>query len=140
MTDQGPETDPVEPTPDGVAAEPQTDFTSGEGLVAMAGIVLLLVWLIFEIIASEYFISNLGVMLAITAALVPRLDQSDVEKVHRRAVIMKVVGYALVLNGVIEIVDDVRFDAYDSVMAVIGALAAYAAYAMAFFGARSIKT
>lgn len=117
-----------------------SQFSSGERTVALAGILLLLVWLIFEVIAADYFVSTVGVILAITAIVVPRLNPEDVEKVHRVNVVMKVVGYGIALNGVTEIIDDIRFDAYDEFTAVIGAFAAYAAYAMAFFGARSIKT
>lgn len=116
------------------------EFTSGEGLVAMAGILLLGVWLVFEVIIADYFVATLGVVLALAVVILPRINRESVESVHRLAVIMKVLGFALFLTGVTEVIDDIRFDAYDSLAGVLGALGAYAAYAMAFLGAKSIET
>lgn len=137
-----------EPAEESEAAEPvseepssQTnDFTSGEGLVALAGIVILAVWLIFEVIAKEYSVTTLAIVLALLAAVLPRMKREDVEKVQRLPILMKVIGYGLVVVGIVEIIDDISYGVYDSIFGVIGALVAYAAYAMAFMGARSIKT
>ncbi len=115
------------------------DFTSGEGLVAIAGVVLLANFVIFELIFGTYFITPALLLLAVAAALLPRLARESVEKVHRLDVIMMVLGYGIAVLGVFEILDDIRFDRYDNAGSVIGALAAYAAYAMAFLGARSIE-
>ena len=52
---------------------------------------------------------------------------------------MKLVGWALVLVGIVEVIIDVRFNAYEDFASIIGALAAYAGYAMAFVGARQIS-
>ena len=116
-----------------------SDFTGNEGMVAMAGLLLLAVWLIFEVIIGEYFIPTVGILLALAVALLPRIRRETVEKVHRLNVLMKIAGYALAFVGLIEIIDDLRFEAYDDFISVLGALGAYAAYAMAFLGARSIK-
>ncbi len=115
------------------------DFSSGEGLVAFAGIVLLANYVIFEVIFGEYFISYVLLLLAVAAALLPRLRRESVEAVLPLGTLMKVIGYGITILGVFEIVDDVRFDGYDDFGSIIAALAAYAGYAMAFLGARSIK-
>lgn len=116
------------------------DFTSGEGLVSFAGMVLLAVWLIFDIVVNAYGVDNLVPVLAAVAVLAPRLDRSTVERVLPLPIVMKLTGWALVLVGIVEIIIDVRFNAYQDFAGVIGALAAYAGYAMAFVGARQIQT
>ncbi len=116
------------------------DFTSGEGLVSFAGMVLLAVWLIFDVVANEYGMDNLVPVLAAVAVIAPRLERSTVERVLPLPMVMKLTGWALVLVGLVEVIVDVRFNAYQDFVAVIGALAAYAGYAMAFVGARQIPT
>ncbi|MGD2043741.1 MAG: hypothetical protein PVJ28_08835 [Acidimicrobiia bacterium] len=115
------------------------DFTSGEGLVAFAGIVIIAVWLIFSIIVTEYFISWLMLSLAVAATLLPRLNRETVERVHALPVLMKVIGYAIALIGVFALVEDLRFGEYEDIGDILGALATYAAAVMAFLGARQIK-
>ncbi len=124
----------------GESSGESSDFTSGEGLVAFAGIVILAVWIIFEVIAKDYSVTTLAIVLALLAAILPRMKREDVEKIQRLPILMKVVGYGLAVVGVVEIIDDISYGVYDSVFGVIGALIAYAGYAMAFMGARSIKT
>lgn len=124
---------------DDAAGVPEDDFTSGEGLVAVAGVVLLANFVIFELIFGTYFITPALLLLAVAAALLPRLARESVERVHRLDVIMMVLGYGIAVLGVFEVLDDIRFDGYDNAGSVIGALVAYAGYAMAFLGARSIE-
>jgi hypothetical protein len=151
MTDESHGIDPIEePTPppgmpevahdDQAVLEGAGDFTSGEGLVAFAGIVIVAVWLIFDIIATEYFLGHVILLLGAVAAVVPRLDRVKVERVHPVAVIMKTVGYGVAVMGLVALVEDVRFEAYDEVWAVLGAVITYGAAVMAFVGARQIET
>lgn len=115
------------------------DFTSGEGLVAFAGIVIIAVWVIFDVIIDNYGMDNTVAVLAATAAILPRLDRMTVEKVLPLPILMKVVGYALVMFGVVELVLDLRFGVLDDLGTVVAALGTYAAYVMAFVGARQIE-
>lgn len=146
MTDQPQMPENESPGPDPAAgagdtgAAGRSDFSSGEGMVAMAGLILLANFLIFELIMAEYFISYPLLLLAVGAAILPRLRRESVEAFHPLGHIMKVIGYSIVILGVFEILDDIRFDGYDEAAAIIGALVAYAGYAVAFLGARSIKT
>ncbi|MEA1902014.1 MAG: hypothetical protein U9N56_00650 [Actinomycetota bacterium] len=117
-----------------------SNFTSGEGLVAVAGIVLLVSWIIFEVIAREYFVTWVVLLLAAGAAILPRLNREAVEKVNTLPVLMKAIGYAIAVMGVFTIVDDLRFEAYEDLTSILGALATYAGFVMAYMGARSIKT
>jgi hypothetical protein len=154
MTDEYGRTDPIEepdPDPQPEQAMPVEehdasrvmagagDFTSGEGLVAFGGLLIVAVWLIFSVLITEYFISFLMLLLAVGAALLPRINRSTVESVSRLPVLMKVIGYSLALLGLFTLVEDVRFEAYDEIGAVLGALFTYAACVMAFIGARQIK-
>ena len=116
------------------------DFSSGEGMVALAGIILLGNFFVFELIMGEYFISYVLLLLAVAAAVLPRLRRESVEAFHPLGHFMKVIGYAIVVLGAFEILDDIRFDGYDEAADIFGALVAYAGYAVAFLGARSIET
>lgn len=112
--------------------------TSGTGLVSLAGIVVLAVYLVFELIFREYFVAYAALMLAAVAVILPRVRRDSVEKFHAFSSLMKVVGYGLALIGVFELLDDIRFNGYDDTGSVVGALVAYAGYVMAIMGARSI--
>lgn len=124
---------------DSAVLEGAGDFTSGEGLVAFAGIVLILVWLIFDLITDAYPMDNLVPVLGTVALVLPRLDRSTVERIMPLPTLMKIVGWALVLVGIVEVLLDVRAGIFDDLGTIIGALAAYAGYAMAFVGARQIQ-
>jgi hypothetical protein len=128
----------AEPLPEKESAT--TDFTSGEGMVALAGIVILAVWIIFDVIVQDYGVTTLAIVLALLAAVLPRMKREDVEKIQRLPILMKVIGYGLVAVGIVEVINDISHGFYNNALGVIGALVAYAAYAMAFMGARSIKT
>ena len=116
------------------------DFSTGEGMVALAGMIILAVWLIFEVITDDYGLSHLAIVLAATAVILPRVNRAKVEEFHPLSSLMKVMGYALALIGVSEIVSDLETGFYSDAMSVLAALIAYAAFVLAFIGARSIKT
>jgi hypothetical protein len=145
MTDEQYGVDPVEepaaPLEETAVVDEPSDFTSGEGLVALAGIVLIVHWLIFGVLANEYWVAWLALVPAIGVALLPRLDRGSVEKFHPLRSIMKVLGYVIAIVGILTIIEDIRFAeaVFDEVLGVIGALVAYAAFAMAFIGARQIQ-
>jgi hypothetical protein len=130
---------PEEEHDDAAALEGAGDFTSGEGLVVFAGIVLLLVWVIFDFIADAYPMDNLVPVLGALALILPRLDRDTVEKVLPLPVLMKITGWAIFLIGVVELLGDFRAGIFDDFGAIIGALAAYAGYGMAFIGTRQIE-
>lgn len=157
MTDYGQGAEPLEPgdhqTPEhdetvtedakvteDTAEASVADFSSGEGMVAMAGLIIIGVWLIFEVLTRQYSLTTFAIVLGAGAALIPRMSPEAVAKIMPVPAVMKVLGYALVLVGVIEVVTDIRIGIYDSPMAVLGALIAYGAYGLAFMGARQIET
>ena len=154
MTDETPVPEPQEdqpPAPDppdqgGTEAAPaasestsDSNFSGGEGMVAVAGLILIAVWLIFEVILSKYFMPPIVILFAVAAAALPRLNRDSVEKVHRLNVLMKIIGYGLAVIGLTEIISNLREGMLEDFVTVLGALGAYAAYLMALLGARSIK-
>lgn len=117
------------------------DFSTGEGMVTLAGIILLAVWLIFEVITDDYSISTLEFILASGAVILPRLDRDKVESYLSLGRIMKLIGYVLALIGVVEIVFALETSAFSDIggMTLFAVLLTYAAYVVAFLGARQIK-
>lgn len=131
---------PGEEHDDNAVLEGAGDFTSGEGLVAFAGIVLVLDWLIFGVIANDYWVGWLALVPGVAAAMLPRMKRENVERFHPLPLLMKLSGYLIALIGIFSVIEDIRFagNVFDEVLGVIGALVAYAAFVMAFIGARQI--
>ena len=115
------------------------DFTSGEGLVAFAGIVVVATWVIFDVLVADYGVNYIMLLLGVAAAVLPRLDRGTVEKLHPLPLSMKVIGFGIALIGLFALIEDLRFvGSFDGVGVILGALATYAAAVMAFLGARQI--
>ena len=143
MGDNESPTPPPEPMPvahdDAAAVAGAGDFTSGEGLVAFAGIVIIAGWIIFEVIANEYYTTWVLLLAAVAVVLLPRVNRETVEKAHPLPVLMKGIGYAIAILAVFNLVEDLRFNSYEDLVSVLGALVLYAGGVMAFIGARQIK-
>ncbi|MFZ0012751.1 MAG: hypothetical protein WAL25_01430 [Acidimicrobiia bacterium] len=153
MSDEFPDRDPRDqpstpPPPPGMPADEHDkdvvlagagDFTSGEGLIAFSGIVLLAIWVIFDVFLDEYGLGPVHILLAFTVVVVPRIDRSAVERVLPVPMIMKLAGYTIAILGVISIVGDIEDGVLDGFGTVIAALGSYGAYAMAFLGARQVQ-
>lgn len=144
MTDESHNMDPVEEPAaveqdEGAVLQGAGDFTSGEGLVAFAGMILIAIWIIFDVFLDEYGVGVLTLLLAALVVMAPRMSRETVEKVLPLPVIIKVAGYTLALIGAIAVIAALESGFYDDALTIIAALAQYAAFAMAFIGARQIK-
>lgn len=144
MTDEQYGMDPVEEPAavdqdDDSVLQGAGDFTSGEGLVAFAGMVLIAIWVIFDVFLDDYGVGSLTLLLAALVVFAPRMSRETVEKVLPLPVIIKVAGYTLALIGVIEVVAALEGGFYEDASTIIAALVEYAAFVMAFIGARQIK-
>lgn len=131
-----------EPATEEASASPMSmgDFTSDQGMVALGGLILIAVWLIFDVIIEEYGVPREALLLAATAVILPRLNRESVATVHPLPILMKMIGYGLGLLGVFVIVEEVVGGVLGGdAGTVIGALLAYAGYVVAFMGARSIE-
>lgn len=141
-------TPPAQPIPppgmpvehdDAAVLEGAGDFTSGEGLVAFAGMVVIAVWVIFSIILDEYYIDWLMLVLAVAAAVMPRIDRAKVEAFHPLPILMKLTGYGIALIALVELISNLRYGVLDNVGDIVAGLLTYGAGIMAFVGARQIK-
>lgn len=145
MTDQPPtpesEGTGQDPAPEAtpMRAGGRSDFSSGEGMVALAGMIMLGVWLIFDVFLDEFGLAAIELLLATAAVIVPRLNRDKVETVNTIPVIMKVTGYAIAIIGAFFVIEAIEEGFYSDALTIIGALITYAAYAVAFLGARSIE-
>jgi len=144
MTDEPRGMDPVEEpmTPadsESTVAQGAGDFTSGEGLVALAGIVLVAIWVIFDVFLDDYGVGSLTLLLAALVIIAPRMNRATVEKALPLPVVIKLAGYTLAFIGVIAVIEAIEEGFFEGAATIIAALAEYAAFAMAFIGARQIK-
>lgn len=139
MTDGHEGMGPMHEEPVSEAPSTGDEFTSGEGLVALAGMVLLAVWVLFDVFLDDYGLNILELLLAATVVIVPRLPRESVEKVHPVPVVMKTAGYALALVGAFFIISALESGFYDTGATIIAALINYVAYGLAFLGARQIE-
>ena len=119
--------------------ESDSDFSSGEGMVALGGAIVALVY-ILELFLGDYSVHVTGLVIAIVVIGLPRLDRDFVEKIAPLPVLMKLGGYLLGVAGVVQILSDLAEGNLDPFIAAIAAIATYSGYAIAFLGARSIET
>jgi hypothetical protein len=103
-----------------------------------AGLVLAS-WVVFELIARDYFVTTVALVLAAAVVVLPRVAPRAVAAIAPLDAFTKVGGYALAFVGVVELLDDLRFESFDGIMSFLGGLVAYVGYVLAFAGARSIK-
>ena len=113
---------------------------SGETLVLWSAYALLGIWVIFEVIMEEYFVSTLAIALAVLIAVVPRIDASVVKTVSGNLAFSKLGGYLIAGAGVSEFAGDLRTNVFDrGADTFIPALIAWVAFFVAFWGARTIE-
>lgn len=147
MTDEGPG---AEQTPPAEEQSPMSeaksmlgdvaDFSTGEGMVAFAGIAILALWLIFDVFLDEYGYGYVELFAATAAVLVPRLNPDSVTKFAPVGAIMKLIGYVFGITLLFEVIYEIETGFYDEALTIIAALLTFAAWAVGFLGARSIKT
>ena len=143
--EETPQPEPQE-TPSDQAKEALDSFTSmvggdssrGEAWVAVAGLAIVILWLIFDVFIDDYGVDNTIAVLGAIAVIVPRLNANWFVGI-RRAAVMKAIGYVIALFGLVELIFDLRFNVYSDGGTVIAALLHYAAFVLAFFGARAIE-
>jgi hypothetical protein len=110
---------------------------SGENLVSLGALLVIGSWLIFEVIAEDYFVTTVAVGLGLLILILPRFDIDAITDIAPVPAFLKLAGYALALIGVVEIIDEIQGGILDAGgSAILGALIAYAGYVLAFLGAR----
>lgn len=125
--------------PDAGPSRTSSGNNSGIALVWIGAGLVIASWIVFEIIAGEYFVANVSLVLAASLLLLPRIAPKAIGAIAPLPAFTKVGGFALAFSGVIELLDDLRFDGLEDFVSVLGGLVAYAGYVVAFIGARAIK-
>ena len=116
------------------------DFSTGEGLISLGGMILLGVWLIFDVITDDYGLTTLAVVLAAGAVLLPRLRRETVEAYHSIGLTMKALGWALAVTGAVEIIADLEGGIFSSdATTIIAGILGWLGFAVVFQGARTAK-
>jgi hypothetical protein len=146
MTDETGGTGAPEPMGTTPPATPETPpnpvqqllSSGGEGLVTLAGWVLIGTYIVFGLFINEYWIGWLTLLPAVLAVLLPRAGFAH--KIAPLPVLLKSVGYIIAILGLFSIVEDLRFatSVFDEFVDILGTLASYAGYVLAYMGARSI--
>lgn len=133
-----PPTDQARELLSSLASSVSEQSKTGEGRVALAGMAVIAVWVVFDVIIQSYGFDNMLAVLGVIAVVVPRLDEATYRPVPRKLV-MKTVGYLIVVFGVIELIFDLRNSILEDSGAAAGAMFGYVAFGLAFWGARAIK-
>ena len=116
------------------------DLGQAERLIVFGGVLLVLNYLFFELIVREYYMSSVLLLtggFAIAAAWI-RHNRSDASWPVPYEWLMRVFGFTAGFLGLLELLDDLRFDILDESSAIIGGLILYIAAVMMFMGARQM--
>lgn len=142
MTTEPPGT--PEPTPASEPSPTRTDSSmslgnmSGQTLVMIASVVVVGVYLVFGLIANEWFPESESLIAASLALILTRVGGTPVGSGISSATLIKVAGYVIAVAGVWDFIETLRFGwgGFEDVVAWV--LLAGAAV-VAFMGARSIE-
>lgn len=125
---------------DAKAAFNKAGFATPTGMVALAGLIILGVEILFGIIFDE-FGNNYALLALAIAAVVVFYGKGAYDRIAPAADLLKLIG--MVIAGVVAFVLlwDLRFasSAYDEILDILGSLITYGAGVLAFLGARAIK-
>jgi hypothetical protein len=141
-TPEGAAPAPAEPSAGSAAAAAMSEqFSTGEGMVAVAGWILVAEYLVMGVLMNQYWVPWLMLIPAIGVVILPRFREPFTDKIAPLSTVLKTLGYLIALVGVIVIIEDIRFagSRFDDAWYIIGSLILYGAAALAFLGARSIK-
>jgi hypothetical protein len=133
-TSPGPE-EPQPIIPTSAPTTPSLGGMSGEMMVMISGILILGVYLIFGLIANEWYPSFVSVVAATFAVILPRV--TSIGSGISGATLLKITGYVIAVAGLWDFVSTLRFG-WGGFVDVVGWVLLAVAAVLAFFGARSI--
>ena len=128
---EGPQ--PITPTP--ATSTPSVGGMSGETMVMVSGILVLGVYVIFGLIANEWYPSFISVVAATFAVILPRV--TSVGSGISAPTLLKITGYVIAVAGLWDFVFTLRFG-WGGFVDVVGWLLLAASAILAFIGARAI--
>ena len=125
---------PIYPTP-GATTRPVRGM-SGEMMVAVSGILILGVYVIFGLIANQWYPSFLSVVAATFAIILPRVR--SVGSGISGSTLLKITGYVIAVAGLWDFVFNLRFG-WGGFVDVVAWLLLGVAAVLAFVGARAVS-
>ncbi len=136
----------AEPSPvgdavaDARAAFNRAGFSSPMGMVALAGLILIGVEVIFGIILEQYYVEWVMLALGLAAVLV-FYGKGAYDGIAPAPDLLKLTGMLIAALGVFALIYDLRYagSRLDDFPEIVGALLTYGAAVLAFLGARAIK-
>jgi hypothetical protein len=131
----GPEDQQPLPPTSGITA-PSLGGMSGEMLVMISGILILGVYVIFGLIADQWYPSFLSVVAATFAIILPRVG--SVGSGLSGATLLKITGYVIAVAGLWDFVFTLRFG-WNGFVDVVAWLLLGVAAVLAFVGARAVS-
>jgi len=134
-TAPGPE-EPQPIAPTSATTTPSLGGMSGEMMVMISGILILGVYVIFGLIANEWYPSFLSVVAATFAVILPRV--TSVGSGISGATLLKITGYVIAVAGLWDFVFTLRFG-WGGFVDVVGWILLAVAAVLAFVGARAIN-
>jgi hypothetical protein len=124
---------PITPTP--ATTTPSLGGMSGETMVMVSGILILGVYVIFGLIANEWYPSFVSVVAATFAVILPRV--TSVGSGISGSTLLKITGYVIAVAGLWDFVFTLRFG-WSGFFDVVGWLLLAGSAVLAFVGARAI--
>ena len=134
-TPTGPE-NPQSMPPTPATTTPSLGGISGEVLVTVSGILILGVYLIFGLIANQWYPSFLSVVAATFAIVLPRVG--SIGSGMSGSTLLKITGYVIAVAGLWDFVFNLRFG-WGGFVDVVAWLLLGVAAVLAFVGARAVS-
>ncbi len=138
--------EPESPSPvgdamaDAKAAFNKAGFSTPSGMVALAGLILLGVEILFGVIFDEYG-NGPALLGAAIAAVALYYASGTPDRTTSTTSLLRLLGWVIAGLVAFSLIYDLRnaSDAYDEILDILGSLFTYAAGVLAFLGARAIK-
>lgn len=140
--DPTPEASPVtDAMADAKAAFSRAGFSTPTGMIALAGLILIGVEVIFGLILEEYYVEWAVLALGLAAVLI-FYGKGAYDRIAPAPDLLKLTGMLIAALGLFTIIYDLRYagSRLDDFAEIVGALLTYGAFVVAFLGARAIKT
>jgi hypothetical protein len=138
---EAPRETPLENTmSDARAAIDKAGFSSGEGMVALGGLILLGSWVLFDFFMNwRSFMGHLAMAAAFVVVVLHFGRGSWTSAIAPKAVLIKALGYVIAFMGLITLLYAIRYTGtINEAEEIIPFLVYMAGYALAFLGARQI--
>jgi hypothetical protein len=111
---------------------------SGEMMVMISGIIILGVYVVFGLIADEWYPSFVSVVASTFAVFLPRMKADTFGPGLTAASLLKITGYVIAVAGLWDFVFSLRFG-WGGAFDVLGWVILGVAAVLGFLGARAVR-